>query len=286
VTRVGLCTDSNAQLPPELISRYEVAVVPLTVTIDGRAHLEGVDLDADGFYARLAADPRPEVTTGAPSPGRFLEAYRSLAEAGAGEILSVHIGSAVSGTLNAAAVAAAAAPVPVRLVDTGTASFAVACCVWEAAEALAAGAGLEEAAAVAASVADRTGNVFVVRALDLARAGGRLSREADDRLAGAGGEAIPVLRLTGGSYEALAQVRTVDEAATAMAGAVLAGAGAGRLRVGISIADAAAAPLWHALEERLADRPEVADLVRYRVGPSVGAHTGPGTAGAMWYPVT
>jgi fatty acid-binding protein DegV len=79
----------------------------------------------------------------------------------------------------------------------------------------------------------------------------------------------------------------VDEAAEAMSGMVLAGAlsGAAPLRVGISIADAAAAPLWQALEDRLAGRHEVADLVRYRVGPSVGVHTGPGTAGAMWYPV-
>ncbi|MDP9071224.1 MAG: hypothetical protein M3N68_08040, partial [Actinomycetota bacterium] len=61
-------------------------------------------------------------------------------------------------------------------------------------------------------------------------------------------------------------------------------AGGSNLRVGISIADAGAAPVWLALESRLVGAEEVADLVRYRVGPSVGAHTGPGTAGAMWYP--
>ena len=281
---VGLCTDSNAQMPPELVARYRVAVVPLTVTVDGEPLLEGEELDADAFYARMAASPPPSVSTGAPSPGRFLAAYQALADAGADGVLSVHIGSAISGTLNAARVAASAAPVPVRLVDTGTASFAVACCVWEAAEALAAGADLERAAAVAADVAGRTDNVFVVKALDLARAGGRLGRAADEALTG---DAIPVLRLVEGSYQAVAQVRTVDEAADAMAGTVLAGAlsGAAPLRVGISIADAAAAPLWQALEDRLAGRHEVADLVRYRVGPSVGVHTGPGTAGAMWYPV-
>ncbi len=281
---IGLCTDSNAQMPADLVARYRVTVVPLTVTIDGEPFLEGEELGADAFYARMAATPPPAVTTGAPSPGRFAAAYQTLADAGATEILSVHLGSAISGTFNAARVAAASAPVPVRLVDTGTASFAVACCVWEAAEALAAGAGVEEAASTAAAVADRTGNVFVLSALDLARAGGRLSRAAEADLAG---DAIPVLRLAGGSYQAVARARTVDEAADAMAGAVLDDAAAGSpLRVGISIADAAAAPLWAALEQRLAGRPGIADLVRYRVGPSVGVHTGPGTAGAMWYPVS
>ena len=279
---IGLCTDSNAQVPPDLARRYGVEVVPLTVTVDGVDHLEGVDLDADGFYARFAGGASPTVATAAPSPGRFAAAYRALADAGADEILSVHIGSAISATLNAARLAAAGSPVPVRLVDTGTASFGIACCLWEAAEAIAAGAGLDEAAAVAEAVAARTGNVFVVQAVDLVRRGGRMSAAAAEGAREA--DAIPVVRLVGGSYQPVAQVRSVDEAADAMAAAVL--ESGDRLRVGISVADAAGAPVREALESRLAGAPQVVDLVRYRVGPSVGVHTGPGTAGAMWYPTT
>lgn len=277
---IGLCTDSNAQVPPDLARRYGVEVVPLTVTVDGVDHLEGVDLDADGFYARFAGGASPSVATAAPSPGRFAAAYRALADAGAAEILSVHIGSAISATLNSARLAAEAAPVPVRLVDTGTASFGIACCLWEAAEAIAAGAGLEEAAAVAESVAARTGNVFVVQAVDLVRRGGRMSAAAAER--GVEADAIPVVRLVGGSYQPVARVRTVGEAADAMAAAVL--ESGDRLRVGISVADAGGTAVREALEARLAGAPAIVDLVRYRVGPSVGVHTGPGTAGAMWYP--
>lgn len=277
---IGFCTDSNAQLPPDLRDRYGVEVVPLTVTIDGTDHLEWVDLDADTFYALFRDGAAPSVATAAPSPGRFAAAYRALAERGATEILSVHIGSAISATFNAARLAAQEAPVPVRLVDTGTASFGVACCLWEAAEAASAGASVEAAAAVAEAVAERTGNVFVVQAVDLVRRGGRMGAAAQDALQG---DAVPVLRLVGGSYQPVAQVRTVDEAADAMAAAVL--AGGARLRVGISVADAAGAAVREALERRLVAAANVVDLVRYRVGPSVGVHTGPGTAGAMWYPV-
>ena len=134
---IGLVTDSNAQLPPELATRYGVEVVPLTVTVDGEAFAEGVDLDADAFYARFDHGT-PTVSTSQPSPGAFAEAYARVAERGATEILSIHIGSAVSGTLNSARIAVAGSPVPVRLVDTGTASFGVACCVWEAASRVAA----------------------------------------------------------------------------------------------------------------------------------------------------
>ena len=275
---IGLVTDSNAQLPPELVERYGVEVVPLTVMVDGVDHLEGVDLDADTFYAAFADGATPAVATSQPSPGRFAAAYRRLAEAGAERILSIHIGSALSGTLNSARLAATDSPVPVQVVDTGTASFGVGCCVWEAAEAVRAGAPAEEAAAVAEALAARIGNVFVVAALDLVRAGGRLAAGSE------AGERVPVLSLVEGTVQVVGTAADVDEATSVMADRVR-GAGEG-LRVAIGIADAAAAPLWQGLEAALAGAPEVREVVRYRVGPSVGAHTGPGTAGAFFYPAT
>jgi DegV family protein with EDD domain len=271
---IRVVTDSNSQLPDELADRFGIAVVPLTVTVDGTPYLEGVELDADAFYDRFAGGATPAVSTSQPSPGLFAETYARLAGEGATEILSVHIGAALSGTLNCARVAAADSPVPVRLVDTGTASFGIACCAWEAAEAVAAGAGVEDAAAVAERLAATIGNVFVVKALDLVRAGGRLAE-------GAGADGIPVLTLADGQVEVVGSARDVDEAADVMAGRVL--AAGDRLKVAVGIADAGAAPFWHALEQRLAGAPQVREVIRYRVGPSVGAHTGPGTAGAFFF---
>jgi DegV family protein with EDD domain len=276
---IGVVTDSNSQLPPELQERYHVEVVPLTVVVDGTDYAEGVDLDADGFYAFFSEEHVPTVSTAQPSPGRFAEAYERASAWGATEVLSIHIGSAISGTLNSAKVAAADAPVPVRLVDTGTSSFGIACCVWEAGEAIASGATIDEAAAVAESTAATIGNVFVVKALDLARAGGRVVVAEDDAL-----DAIPVLSLVGGDLQVVGHVSDVAAAADAMSAYATRPELGDQLRVAVGIADAGAAPLWNALEDRLRDHASVVDLVRYRIGPSVGAHTGPGTAGAFFYP--
>ncbi len=276
---IGLVTDSNAMLPPDLARRYAVEVVPLTVTVDGVDYREGVDLDADTFYERFRSG-RQVVSTAQPSPGAFAAAYQAVAERGATAILSVHIGSAVSGTVNSARLAAQASPLPVRIVDSGTASFAITLCMWEAAEALARGATLEEAAGAAERVGATVGNVFVVGALDLARAGGRLG----GGLVGAGGAGIPVLALVGGAMEPVARAADLDEAAEAMAAVVH--ARTGPLRVGVGLSDAATLPLVEALEGRLRDGPVVEEMVRYRVGPSVGAHTGPGTVGAVFAPVS
>jgi len=273
---IGLCTDSNAQLPAALVERYGVEVVPLTVTVDGVDHAEGVDLDADGFYAFWASGTAPVVTTSQPSPGRFAEAYRRLAARGATEIVGIHIGAALSGTLNSARLAAADAPVPVHLVDTGTASFGIGCCVWEAAEALRRGAGPAEVAEVARTLAPSIGNVFVVRALELVRRGGRLAADVAEN------NGVPVLTLVGGEVRVLATAADLAEAVGVMAGHARAwGTG---LRVAIGIADAAGAPLSEALRAALAGAREVDEIVDYRVGPSVGAHTGPGTAGAFFFP--
>ena len=130
--RIGLCTDSNAQLPPALVERYGVEVVPITITIDDDEYLEGVDLDADAFYARFDAPSgnggRPTIGTSQPSPGQFALTYEELLDRGCTEILSIHVASSMSGTLNSARLAAHRLGVPVRLVDAATAGFGIGCC--------------------------------------------------------------------------------------------------------------------------------------------------------------
>ena len=270
-----IVVDSNSQIPPSLVERFGITVVPLPVTVDGVQYLEGVDLAADDFYERFESGT-PTVSTAQPSPGQFAVAYDGLVAEGAEEILSIHLGSDVSGTVNAARLAAAEATVPVRVVDTRSVSFGVTLSAWAAAEAVEAGAPMEEAADAALRTASTVGNVFVVRGLELARAGGRLAGGEE----AAGGEGIPVLAMTAGTMHVVGHAADLAGAADLMTRQVLA-AGDG-LRVGVGVADAGMAHFWDAIEDRLAGAATVREVVRYRVGPSVGAHTGPGTVGVMY----
>lgn len=285
---VALVTDSNAQLPPDLALRYSTIVVPMIVTIDGVDHQEGIDIDADSFYARFTKGT-PDVRTSQPSPGSFAAAYRRAERNGATAVLSIHIGSAMSGTINSARLGASMVDVPVTIVDTASASFAVSCCVWEAGEALRRGATIDEAAARAEATARVVDSVFIVGAGDLARRGGRfagtLGAAPDEMLEG---QAISVIGFSNNAMRVVGTARSADEAVAIMAQTVVASPAArrGPLRVGLSIADAGAAPLYEGLATLLSAASDVAELVRYRVGPSVGAHTGPGTAGAVWYPIS
>lgn len=277
---IRVCCDSGAQLGPSLAGLHRIEVVPLTVTIDGKAYLEGIDLDADAFWAMLDGDRTPEITTAAPSPGQFIEAYQRLVSEGASEIVSVHTGSAISATFDAARLASQQVDVPVHLVDTGSASFVVGLAALAAAEGIASGQRATSAATNAEQVAASSGNVFVVGALDLPRAGGRLARDtAEETSAGA----VPVMRLAHGEMTVVDHAGSTDEAAAKMAAEIL--ATGDHLRVGLSVADPGARPIVDALRSRLAAAPAQLELLEYRVGPSVGAHTGPGTAGAVYHPI-
>lgn len=275
---IGIVVDSNSQMPPDLAARYGIETVPLAITIDGTNYEEGVNLDADAFYAFWSDGNTPAIETSQPSPGAFVAAYDRLKAAGSTEILSIHLTEAMSGTLNSARVATGMVDVPVRLVDSGTASFGISCCAWAAADAIASGADLETAAVVAEQRATGLHTTFVVGVPALIDRSGR-GGEVDVEAASSSG--IPVLAMTGPDLSVLTTVMDLDGAVDAMVDDALAWtpSSARGLRIAIGTSDVTSAPMAAALTDALTGEASVADVLQYRIGPSVGAHTGPGTSG-------
>ena len=260
LSRVALCTDSSSLLTPAAADELGVEIVPVHVTLDGEPFAGPVD----AFYERMRAGG--VATTAQPSPGAFLEAYDRAATRGATSILSLHLDRRVSGVSESAALAAREASVPARVVSLLTLSYGVALCVRAAAAALRGGATDAAAAADAQRIATTLGNVFVARAAP----GGRVS--APDGWA--------VLQFVGGEAHPISTHAGLDEATTAMQRRIL-GARPGLVAVGHAGAEVERAA------DRLADELVHAAVVaveRYRVEPSVGAHTGPDSFGAFWWP--
>jgi fatty acid kinase fatty acid binding subunit len=275
IGKTAVVIDSSAYLPTFLIERHGLLVAPLSVVLDGRAYEEGVDITSDEFYERVGS--ASSVSTSQPAVGRFVELYRAAADGGAEEVLSIHIGANISGTVQSAQLASESSPVPVTVVDSGQASFAEGLCVWEAIDALAAGKSVAEAAAVVGAASKAVGNTFVVKALDLARRGGRLAAGEE---ASAG---IPVLALTREGMKVLGNAKTLEDAVGAMAGHVETAvheAGGRKLRVGVG--HGAAPEIAAALRARIEGVDGIEEIVDYVVGPVIGAHTGAGTAGAVF----
>src|SRR5205823_2719863 len=89
VAGVAVVTDSTAYLPPELVERYRIRVVPVQVVIGGVSFDEGSGVSSDAV-AQALRDWRP-VTTSRPSPQGFLAAYAAAARGGADAVVSVHL---------------------------------------------------------------------------------------------------------------------------------------------------------------------------------------------------
>lgn len=277
---VAVVVDSASQMPDDLARGLGATVVPVLVSVDGVEYREGVDLSADDFYAHWSDGRSPVVATSQPSPGDFVAAYSAVESSGVEEILSIHLTESMSGTLNSARIAAAEVDVPVRVVDSGTASFGISCCAWAAADALAGGATLDDAVEVAVRVGASLRTSFVVGVPDLLRRSGRAAGvEVGD------GDGVPVLAMSGTDLVVIDTVTDVDAAVEAMAADALAWPSVrpdGR-RIAVGRSDESSRAVADRLVERLRDADGVLDVVEYRIGPSIGAHTGPGTAGLFCF---
>src|SRR4051794_3916813 len=176
MSRVAVVTDSTAALPGAMVEKYDVAVVPLQVVLGSRVGAEGVDVTSADVATALAA--RAAVSTSRPSPQAFADAYRRLVDDGVAEIVSVHISAGLSGTLDAARLAAADAPVPVSVVDSRSTAMGLGFPVLAAAEAAVAATSSSDVVAAAESAVERTRVLFYVDSLDALRRGGRIGQVA------------------------------------------------------------------------------------------------------------
>ncbi|MFJ6011486.1 DegV family protein [Streptomyces sp. NPDC092952] len=276
---VAIVTDSTAYLPPETMERHGITAVPLTVVLGDQALEDGTEVSARSLA--VALQKRRPVTTSRPSPETFAAAYRAAAEAGAVGVVSLHLSAEISGTYDAAVLAAKDAPVPVRVVDTGMVAMALGFCALAAAETVETGGSLDEAVAAAEKRAAGTSAYFYVDTLDYLRRGGRIG--AAQALLGSALAVKPLLQLDGGRIELLEKVRTASKAIARLEEIVAERAGGGR--VDIAVHHLASPERAERLAERLCERvPGLVDLHVSEVGAVIGAHTGPGLLGAVVSP--
>jgi fatty acid kinase fatty acid binding subunit len=173
---MNIVTDSGVDLTltPEEHRDLKIHVVPLVVNLEGQTYREGIDITADEFYRRLA-ESNAMPTTSQPSPGDFEAVYRKLAAADP-EILSIHMSSGLSGTVNSARTAAASVPeAKITVVDTKSLSVGAAWQVEAAARALRAGWPLEAVLGMVRRIQEQTHTLFTLKELKYLIHGGRIS---------------------------------------------------------------------------------------------------------------
>jgi DegV family protein with EDD domain len=278
---VAVVTDSTAYLPPELTEGYGIHVVPLYVVLPGRSGREGFDV-GPADVARTLALRGQMVSTSRPTPGDFVAAYRRALNAGADRLVSIHLSAELSGTSDAARLAASQVGEHiVTVVDSRSAAMGCGFAVLAAARSAAAGADAGEVAETARRTAAQTSMFFVVDTLEHLRRGGRIGAAA--AVLGSALAVKPVLHVKDGQVVPLEKVRTAARAFNRLVQRAVDAAGDGPVSVAVHHLAAAerADRLAAELRERL---PALRELHVSELGAAIGAHVGPGAVGVVIAP--
>jgi len=175
MNRIGIVCDSTCDVGASWCEAHDVVMVPLKITFGDETFLDWIDLTTSQFYDKLrVAETLPK--TSQPSPAEFAEAYSRLAAGGCSGIVSVHLSAALSGTIESANIAAGMADVPVRVVDTRSASMGVALPLIAAVEARSDGADLDGVELAATAAVDAGHTLFALDTLEYLVKGGRAGK--------------------------------------------------------------------------------------------------------------
>jgi len=265
---------------PEAPARFpNMRFVPLYVRFGDETYRDYVELGPGEFYEKLRTSPVTPATA-QPTPQDFVNAYEELASYE--RIYSLHVSSKVSGTFQSAELAATEIGGDrIRVVDTLTASLAIAMLSHAIQRRLARGTTDEEIEALIGRFRQDAEVLFTVETLEYLQRGGRIGRAA--ALAGSLLNVRPILGVDDGVVIAVSRVRgrqkALAEFERRFVEATTDGPG---LRVAIAHADAAE---WVGTLSEIVwrVRPKAEIEFTASLGAVVGTHAGPGAVGFFWF---
>jgi DegV family protein with EDD domain len=278
-----IVTDSAVDLPEEMFAQYGVERMPLLINFGTESLRSGLDIQPEEFYRRLAADPDHLPTTAQPSVGEFVELYRRVGQADK-DIVSLHVSSGLSGTINSAAQAAKQCPeLNITLIDTKTLSAAEGFQIVAAAQAIRRGWPLEELKQRVQEVADQTDIFFTLDTLHYLQKGGRIGRV--QAMAGALLNLKPVITVDKGpgTYITVAKGRSMSKSIALIADLVKE-----KMKdrpAWIHVLHTNSPAMAQQLTELVTQRLPTAKITTGQIVPVLGVHTGPGCVGAVCGPV-
>jgi DegV family protein with EDD domain len=272
---IQIVADSACDLSPELVQRYDIRIVPLSVTIGDEHYTDGVDLTADEFYHKLRTmDVLPR--TSQPAPGRFAEVYREAVDAGK-QVLSIHIASKLSGTYQAACLAAEMVDSDsIVVIDSETVSMGAGLMVLAAARR---SGSLAEAQEAMVKVKDTLGLFFIPDTFEYMEKNGRIGKAAS--LAGSLLQIKPVLTISRGTVEVVEKLRGRKRARRRLLEIFREQVGENKVHVTVLHADAEEEA--REMLEEVQQTVDCAETYFTWVGPVIGAHAGPGVLGLTWH---
>jgi len=274
----AIVLDSTSDYPDAPARFPNMRFVPLYVRFGDDAYRDYVELGPAEFYEKLRVSPVTPATA-QPTPQDFISTYEDLAAYE--RIYSLHVSAKVSGTFQSAELAAQGFGDKVRVVDTETASLAIAMLSHAIQRRLARGTTDDEIASLVERFRASCDVLFTVETLEYLQRGGRIGKA--QAIAGGLLNLRPVLSVEDGEVVAVARVRgkqkAVAEFERRFLDATTDGPG---LRIAIAHADAEE---WVGTLSELVWRVRPGAEIEFTstLGAVVGTHAGPGAVGFFWF---
>jgi DegV family protein with EDD domain len=276
---VRFVTDSTADLQPEYRAEKRIITVPLKVLFGDESLVDGVDIDAAGFYERMrTSDKNP--TTSQPTPAEFEAAFREAAADGS-SVICTTMSADMSGTHGSALAAReAVADLDVTVIDTRTVAVGHYNIVRAAVARADAGGTRDEVLEAVHDGVRRERAVFTVATLEYLRRGGRIG--GGRALLGSVLNIKPILQVFEGHIDAYDKVRTNQRALERIADELISAVGESGRRAVAVVGHADRLDDAQQLLERVAPHCQT-DPGLIFIGPIVGCHAGPGCLGLSFH---
>ncbi|KON87523.1 DegV domain-containing protein [Sporosarcina globispora] len=278
MAKIKVVTDSTADLSREVIEKFDIEVVPLSIHIEGNTYLDRVDITPSEFMKKMKeADELPKSSQ--PPAGAFAEVYDRFGDQGY-EILSIHMTGGMSGTVQSAESAAAMSNANVTVVDSRYISKALAFQVIEAAKMAKEGKSIQEIVSHLETIRGNTKLFVVVDTLENLVKGGRIGK--GKAMIGSLLNIKPIASLEGGVYTPVAKVRSHTQVAKYLA-KQFAEDIKGKTIKGVGLVHAEGIELASKLKKMIEELDVPAEIKIEETTPIISTHTGPGAIGFMYH---
>jgi DegV family protein with EDD domain len=277
MSKIAVVTDSTTYLPADLVNKYNISIAPQVLIWGDETYKDGVDIESREFFTRLkTAKVMP--TTSQVSIISFQEIFQGLVDQDY-EIIAILVSTKLSGTnqsANQAKELMGSAGDKIHIVDSQSVAMALGFQAMAVARAVADGADLKDAIALAERSHENTGVFFAVDTLEFLHRGGRIG--GAQRFLGTMLNMKPILAIQDGRVEGIERIRTKSKAHDRVLELVAERVG-GRSPVRLATLHANSPDEAKVLLDRAVKELNPIETIFTEVSPTVGTHAGPGTVG-------
>lgn len=278
MNNIKIICDSLSDVPKDILEKYDIEVVPLTVILNGKEYKDGIDITKEEFY-KILRDDKVYPKTSQATYAQFTEVFEKYIKQGK-EIIYISGSSSATGTYQSANMAKNDLDTDnIYTYDSQTFSFGIGYLVVKAAELAKEGKSPNEIIEILNDIREKSYLLFSVDTLDYLKNGGRIS--STKATIGSILNIKPILDVKDGLVSSVAQVRGKKNVISKMIELVKENCGEDLSNQIIYIGYSDDFKEKEKLTDAIKEEFNPIDIQYFMVGTCIGAHSGPGVTGLL-----